>query len=433
MTPKRLGRWALALLAAMTLTAPALAASRLWASSQGRDRVFQALVDVFQDRYWDPGWMDWQAWAKRYRASVVDAGSRASFDDAMRRMVDAVHDEHSSWLGLASYGGESGAPHVKPTIGVESAYLQGVGLVITRVLPGSPADAAGLRRGDVITRVNREVLDGVTRWDAGLALNRAVGAGDVSLGLRRGRKAFDRILTPRPLAQRVLAERPVGRMLDATTGYIYLPSLNLPNTGVLFHQALGELMHDGATSLIVDMRGNYGGRLGQLGLVLGAFVDGPWAKALGRGGVVWEGRYDVVDGEGVSSLRAEDGTVLEEARLPHPVRFDGPLVVLVDGQNSSAGEVGPLALQDLKRAKVVGVRTDGNVEAVQGFTLPDGSVVMVAVANMEGVDGRAFDGGVVPTVSAHMTLTGLARGYDAPVAVAQALLDGLPFDPGRVF
>ena len=429
----RLRRGVVALLAVLTLGAPAWAGSQLWASSQGRERVFQALVDVFQDRYWDPGWMDWRAWAERYRASVVDAGSRAAFDHAMRQMVDAVHDEHSSWLGLASYGGDAGAPPEQPTIGVESTYLEGAGLVITRVLPGSPADRAGLRRGDVITRVNRETLDGPPHWEAGVVLSRAVAAGDVSLGLRRGRDAYDRILHPAPLARRVLAEEPVGRMLDATTGYIYLPSLNLPNTGVRFHQVLGELVHDGATSLVLDMRGNYGGRLGQLGLVLGAFVDGAWAKALGRGGVVWEGRYRIVDGVGVSSLRSEQGKVLEEARVPHPVHFGGPLVVLVDGENSSAGEVGPLALQDLGRASVVGVRTDGNVEAVQGFTLPDGSVVMVAVANMEGVDGRAFDGGVVPTVSAHMTLDGLARGYDAPLAAAQALVHGLPFDPGRVF
>ncbi len=433
---RRLGRLAApfaALLAVLALAVPARAASPLWASSQGRDRVFQALVDIFRDRYWDPGWMDWQAWAARYRAAVVGAGSRATFDSVMRQMVDAVHDDHSSWLGLASYGGGATAPQETPTIGVETAYLQGEGLVVTRVLPGSPAADADVRRGDVITRVGSEALDGSARWDAGVVLSRAVQAGDVALGLRRGRQVFDRILRPALLARRTLSEQPTGRMLDATTGYIYLPSLNQQTTGARFHQLLGELEGQGATSLIVDMRGNYGGRLGQLGLVLGAFTEGAWAQAVSRGGVVWQGRYAVVDGEGVSTLVAGDGTVVEEDRLAHPTHFDGPLVVLVDADNSSAGEVGPLVLQDLGRARVVGERTHGNVEAVQGFTLPDGSVVMVAVANMEGIDGRAFDGGIVPAVTAHTSLAQLARGYDAPVAAAQALLHGLPFDPGRLF
>lgn len=422
-----------ALVTALALAAPALASGSLWASSQGRDRVFQALVDVFRDRYWDAGWMDWQAWAARYRAAVVGAGSRATFDSVMRQMVDAVHDDHSSWLGLASYGGGAAAPQEAPTIGVETAYLQGVGLVVTRVLPGSPADGAGVLRGDVVTRVGSVALDGAARWDAGVVLRRAVQAGDVALGLRRGRRPFDRILRPAQLARRMLSEQPTGRMLDATTGYIYLPSLNLQTTGARFHQILAELERQGATSLVLDMRGNYGGRLGQLGLVLGAFTQGAWAQAVGRGGVVWQGRYRVVDGEAVSTLVAGDGTVVEEDRLAKPTRFDGPLIVLVDGENSSAGEVGPLVLQDLGRARVVGERTHGNVEAVQGFTLPDGSVVMVAVANMEGIDGRAFDGGVIPAVVARSSLEQLARGYDAPVATAQALLHGLPFDPGRLF
>jgi len=430
---RRWVRLTLTVVCALTLTAPGLAAAPLWASSQGRDRVFQALVDVFRDRYWDPGWMDWQAWADRFRTAADGAVTRSSFDSVMRQMVDGVHDDHSSWLGLASYQGGSTAPQATPTIGVETAYLQGSGLVVTRVLPGSPAEDAGLRRGDVITRVGSEALDGAARWDAGTVLSRAVQRGDVALGLRRGYEAFDRILHPALLAQRSLAEQPVGRMLDGATGYIYLPSLNLPTTGARFHEILGELERQGARSLILDMRGNYGGRLGQLGLVLGAFIQGAWGQAVSRGAVVWQGRYAVVDGEGVSTLVAGDGTVVEEDRLARPVRFDGPLIVLVDGENSSAGEVGPLVLQDLGRARVVGERTHGNVEAVQGFTLPDGSVVMVAVANLEGIDGRAFDGGVIPAVTAQVSLEGLARGYDAPLAAGRALLENLPFDPGRLF
>lgn len=423
------------LLAAAFLLAPLSTASAppLWASSQGRATVFRALVDVFRDRYWDAGWIDWTAWASRYRPSVLEAGTRASFDGAMRRMVEAVGDNHSTWLGLAAYGGGTAAPQDSATLGVVSTYLQGTGLVVTRVLPDSPAAQGGLRRGDVITRVGHDALDGAPRWDAGVLLGRAVRSGNVSLGLRRGRRHFDRVLKPVSLPRSVLTERPTGRMLDPHTGYIYLPSLNLPDTAARFHRILGNLQQRGATSLVLDMRGNYGGRLGQLGLVLGAFIDGPWAQAVSRGRIAWRGSYQVVDGEGEATLRAVDGTVIEEARVASPVRFDGPLVVLVDRANSSAGEVGPLVLQDLHRARVVGQRTQGNVEAVQGFTLPDGSVVMVAVANMEGIDGRAFDGGVVPAVDSSMTLAGLARGYDAPVAAAMALLHDLPFDPGRVF
>lgn len=424
------------LLGALSLLAMgpwSFAQGELWASSQGRERVFHAVVDVFRDRYWDPGWMDWQAWAARFEPSVVDAGSRAAFDEAMRSMVAAVHDDHSNWLGLASFGGGTTSPRTSPTIGVITTYLEGEGLVVERVLPGTPAADAGLLRGDVIVRLGEENLSGAVRWDAGAALSRAVREGPVSLTVRRVRATRTVTLTPAQLPQRVLTQEPSGRMLAPGTAYIYLPSLNAADTAARFHGLLRELQGKGATSLVLDMRGNYGGRLGQLGLVLGAFVDGGWAKAVSRGHVAWEARYHVSGDVGVSTLVTGDGAVVGEDRVKNPTRFDGPVVVLVDGHNSSAGEVGPLALQDLGRARVVGERTSGNVEAIQGFDLPDGSTVMVAVANMEGVDGRAFDGGVLPDVRAKVSTRALARGFDAPVAAAQALLQGLPFTPGRVF
>lgn len=428
----RLRAWGVAACLAVVLALPARAAGAPWAPVQTRQRVFQAVVDLFRDRYWDPGWMNWQGWASSYRVRVLDASTRAAFDRAMRDMVAAVNDGHSSWLGLAAYAGPA-APQVKPTIGVQTAYLEGEGLVVERVLPGTPAAAAGLRRGDVITEVGGQVLSGRERWDASLVLARAAGLGRVALTVRRQGRALRFALQPVPLDQALIAQEPVGRMLDATTGYIYLPSLNLKDTGRQFQAELRGLVAQGATALVLDMRGNYGGRLEQLGLVLGAFVHGEWTEAVSRGAVAWTGRYRLVDGQGVSTLATAGGEVLSEDRVAEPESFTGPLVVLVDRDNSSAGEVGPLALQDLGRAKVVGTRTRGNVEAIQGFTLPDGSTVMVAVANLEGADGRAFDGGVVPDVEATATLRGLAHGYDAPLAAAEALLHGLPFRPGKLF
>ena len=119
--------------------------------------------------------------------------------------------------------------------------------------------------------------------------------------------------------------------------------------------------------------------------------------------------------------------------LEHPASFGGALVVLVDHTNSSAGEIAALVLQNLGRATIVGEATEGNVEAVRGFKLPDGSLVMVAVANMQSAAGETFDGGVVPDVEARETLEELARGFDAPVAEALRALKALPFTPGKFF
>lgn len=406
----------------------------LWTTQGGRERVFQAVVDVFRDRYWAPAARDWGAWAEHYRPDVVGAADRATFDAALRRMVQAVGDDHSRWLGLSRYPGSEGVPSPDPTLGVLTSYLRSAGLVVTRVLPGSPAEGAGLRRGDVIENVDGADLRGRSGWDAGGVLTRAVSADAVvRLGMRRGRARFDARLTPVLLEQEGLAAEPSARMLDDDTGYLQLPSFTRDDTGARVHALLRDLQRRGARRLILDMRGNLGGRLTQLGLAMGAFHDGAFARAVSRGSVAWVGSYAVEQGAGVARLTAPDGRLVGEARVLDPTRFAGPVVVLVDGRNSSAGEVGPLELQAGGRARVVGEPTDGNVEAVQGFDLPDGSVVLVAVANLQTPDGGSFDGGVQPDRIARDTLPGLARGFDASVAAARALLDGLPFVPGALF
>lgn len=424
--------WPLALVA---MLACARAEAPLWSTEAGRARVFDAVVDLFRDRYWDPGAVDWAAWASSYRPAVLAADDRRAFDAALSRMVDAVGDGHSRWLGLSSFQPDEGlAAPATPALGVETAYLRAAGLVVTRVLPSSPAADAGLRRGDVLERVGDDDLRDRSGWDAGGLLRRAVASGtDVRLGVRRGRQHFEARLTPAPLDQAGLAAEPAARMLDPVTGYLVLPSFTRDDTGSRVHALLRTLLDQGARRLVLDMRGNLGGRVTELGLVLGAFEEGPFARAVARGTQAWVGRYAVQDGVGVARLEAPDGSLVGAARVDAPVRFDGPLVILVDGTNASAGEVGPLLLQQAGRARVVGERTAGNVEAVQGFDLPDGSVVVLAVANLQGPDGASLDAGVRPDRRADDTLAGLARGYDASLATALALLGDLPFTPGALF
>ncbi len=424
------------LLAPFAAVAHAQAGADLWSSPSGRQRVFQAVVDVFEQHYWDPAKVDWTDWASRYRDAVLSADSRSAFDGAFRRMVADIHDDHSNWLGPS--GGGNGAGARQAGLGMVTTFAPGAGLVIDRVLATSPAAAAGLHRGDVIERIVdagggdsdlRSVSDGAAR----AALAAAIGDGDMTLGVRRAHSAFrvDVRAVDLPFAE--LELEPSGYMLDAATGYIFIPSFTRGDTAAHVHALLRDLQEKGARSLVLDLRGNRGGSLNQLGLVLGAFLRGTWAKAVSRGEVVWDATYSVQNGVGVSTLVRTGGGTAGVARLDAPTSFDGHVVVLVDHRNSSAGEIAALALAHLGRAQVVGEATSGNVEAVRGFDLPDGSVVMVAVANMEAPDGASFDGGVQPSVIASASMVGLARGYDEPVAAAQALLQGLPFQPGRVF
>jgi len=411
-----------------------------WLHPEGRERLLLELVALFRTNYWDAGHVDWADWGARYREAVVAAEDRAALDAAFGRMVRELADDHSSWLGLPG-GTEAAERETNPTprLGVQLSYVDGRGLVVERVYPGTPAAEADLRRADVITAVGESDLRSAgSLFEANAALTAALGDGSAALRVERGRVAFDVEVVAATLAWSDVATRPYAVMLGEEVGYLHVPTFNEAGVGLAVHRALRGLAADGARSLVIDLRGNLGGRLVEAGLVAGAFVEGPWARATARGELAWSATYEVVPApngglQAVSRLVQPDGVVIGEARVAEPAAFAGPVVVIVGSETASAGEIVASALLAAGRARAVGETTQGNVEAVRAYALSDGSRVLVAIARVEGSDGDVLDAGVRPEVTVRASLLDLARGADPPVAEALRLLGGLPFTPGRWF
>ncbi len=401
-------------------------------------RTVDALVTLVRREYWDPDHLDWQAWADRYRSEAVAALDRPAFDAVMRRMLRALDDDHSSWMGLSAAaprgGSSAGSDAGPPRLGAQFSFEPGRGLVVERVFAATPAADAGLRRADVIIAVGEVPLGSRSGLiDANAVLAEALASGDVRLVVERRRATLSIDVVGAAVAFREVAEVPFAVMLDHATGYLAVPTFNAAGVGREVHRALGELQDEGAVALVLDLRGNLGGRLAEAGLVVGAFSRGTWADAVARGELAWHARVELLGDGLLSRLERSGGEVLAAARVERPVSWRGPLVVLVDSATVSAGELVALALQDQERALVVGQPTAGNVEAVQGFTLPDGSRVMLAVADLRGPRGLDFSAGVVPDVLARAAGSELARGMDGPLVEARRLLGGLPFTPDRLF
>jgi carboxyl-terminal processing protease len=414
-----------------------LLAQGIWDTPEGRARIFDAVVNVFEDNYWQQEYRDWEAWASDYRDDALSAESRADFDSVMRRMVSALDDDHSRWLGQLS---REESPTLVPSpqygergLGMQHSYLPSAGIVIERVFPSTPASAAGLQRGDVIVRVGGEDVREADTYHIAEVLSSSIKQEAVTLEVRRKSQRLDVRITPEPISFSQVRDIPEGRMVDGTTGYIYLPTFLRNGVAQEVHKLIAELQSQGATSLVLDLRDNPGGRLDELGLVLGAFIQGEWAGAVRHGEVVWHSSYELRNGKGRGVLETPEGQLIGQYTLENPVQFTGPLAVIVSSRNSSAGEVSALVLQNLDRATVVGEKTSGNVEAIQDFSLPDGSVMMIAVANMEGIDGTPFTAGITPDVEVSESLQELARGFDAPLAEALKAVKELPFTPGKYF
>ena len=436
-------RWLLVVLVGAMMSPWALAfdGAQAWGGRPTATRTFDALVELFRREYWNPEHVDWDTWAGEHRERVLGAENRAAFDTALRRMVRALADDHSVWTGLPPHGGDSTAeeggpalPAPPPRLGVQYQFVTGRGLVVERVFPSTPAALAGLQRGDVIVAIGgTDVAHGGGLADANAVMREALGAGPVRLLVERRRASLVLEVAPAPVAFADVASAPYGALLDPSTGYLAVPSFNAAGVGEAVHARLRELVDEGAVNLVLDLRGNLGGRLVELGLLLGAFTEGEWAEAIAKDQVAWRGRYDRDAGGGVARLVGDDGAVLAEARVAQPVRWRGRVVVIVGAENASAGEIAALALQDHGVAAVVGEPTAGNVEAIRGFGLPDGSRVLIAVANLRGARGLDFDAGVIPDVLVTTTVGDLARGVDPAVAEARRLLGALPFTPDRHF
>jgi carboxyl-terminal processing protease len=229
------------------------------------------------------------------------------------------------------------------------------GLAVVAAIPGLPGARAGIRAGDVITRIDDRRIGGM-RYTRAAELLRGRAGSPVKLRLvRRGRHAVDVTLVRRRLALPVVLKRTL-RLDGNVYQYLRLPQ---------FVSGAGETVRDIAerasrkhrAGLILDLRGNAGGLLEEAVAVVRVFQGG---------GVV------------VSTHGLHEPTQVYSAGAS-PVH-SLPLVVLVDGSTASAAEVVAGSLQRARRATVVGVRSfgKGTVQAVR--RLADGSALKLTVA-----------------------------------------------------
>jgi len=226
-----------------------------------------------------------------------------------------------------------------------------------------------------------------------------------------------------------------ARMLADGVGVLSIRTFAPEGVAAGVHAALRGLQAQGAEALLLDLRGNGGGRLLEAGLVAGMFTEGVWTQAWDTSSAVWEGtvrRAPARFGGGERLLAALGGAGGSErgyAELAAPAAVTGPLVVLVDRFTASAAELVALALVEGGRAQVVGERSAGNVEAVRPFRLSDGSQVLIAVAEMRSPTGVSIGAGLQP---ARLIATVGGNGDLVP-SEGLRLLRRLPFTPGRWF
>jgi len=260
---------------------------------------------------------------------------------------------------------------------------------VTTPLPGTPAWKVKMMPGDVIIKVDGQDVTSVSTDDFLKMLRGEVGT-EVTVTASRvkdGKNEEKNFVMKRDL---IKTENVKWRMLDKKIGYINV----LEFTGHVtenFDKAMKDLTSQGMTSLILDLRYNPGG-------LLSAAVDIS-QRFLGDNKMIvyTKGRKQ----ENYQEFRADKKAV-------YP---DLPLVVLINRFSASASEIVSGALQDNKRAVVIGERSFGKASVQSMIPLADKSALRLTIAKYYTPSGKSIQhdtghktGGIVPDITVKMPL-----------------------------
>ncbi len=237
-------------------------------------------------------------------------------------------------------------------------------LIIREPYKDYPADKAGLRAGDEIIQIG-DVLLADFKDDASQLTKGAKGTKIDIKYLRQGKAMSTQLI----LDEVAIKAVPFYGMADDKTGYIVLSQFNAKASSET-KEALEKLKNDGATQIILDLRGNPGGLLHEAVNVCNLFVP--------------KGEIIVTTKSKNTKYNNTNKTTRE------PVDTEIPLVVIVDGKSASASEIVSGALQDLDRAVVVGSRSFGKGLVQRPIDMTYGTQVKVTISKYYTPSGRCI-------------------------------------------
>lgn len=369
--------------------------------------MFDALAMRIDEIYLYPDFngQDWASITARYRTAIVAGLETAAFYAHMRRFVFQLGDDHSDFQSPSVRAASDAAVAGNSTYVGIGVLVRNLGaedrVTILSVYPDSPAEHSGLRPHDSLLSA-----DGLPLVENGISRTERLRGPECSVVVVAVRSPAGSVRRVTILRAAVSGPLPVAARLVKTTdgsriGYIFLSTFLDESVPGQVRRALLDLAPlDG---LILDNRMNGGGFATVLRPLLANFTSGVLGRFVSR----------------------SDSRSLSVVADPIGNSQSVPLVVLVSNNTISYGEVFAGILQDIGRAKLVGQKTQGNVETLRAQILPDGSRALIAQERFEPVRSRANweKNGVKPNVEAAADWDTFTVEDDPGIAAALKLLD----------
>ncbi|MEN3929447.1 S41 family peptidase [Microvirga sp. W0021] len=327
---------------------------------------------------------------EKIRADYVDKpDDQKLIEAAINGMLTSL-DPHSNYMDVKSFQdmqvqtkGEFGG------LGIEVTMEDGLVKVVTPI-DDTPAARAGLLANDLISQIDGEQIQGLT-------LNQAVdkmrGAPNTKVKLkiiRKGKDPFDVTLT-----RETIKIKPVRFRTEGDVGYIRITQFTeqtFSNLKIAIESLTKEIGNDKLKGFIIDLRNDPGGLLDQAISVSDAFLD--------RGEIV--------------STRPRDPNRVERYSAKKGDLTNGkPIVVLINGGSASASEIVAGALQDHKRAKVLGTRSFGKGSVQTIFPLGSNGGIRLTTARYFTPSGRSIQAqGIAPDIEVRQDIPDELKGKD---------------------
>lgn len=274
-------------------------------------------------------------------------------DETIKGYVNGLDDEYSEYMTAEEWEEyQTNALGNYVGIGIYMSQDTAGNIVIIEPIEGSPAEAAGVKAGDIIVAVNDE---DVTGKDTATVAAKVKGEDGSKVTLKIVRDNQYMTLDVERKAIKVYHVK--NKMLENNVGYIKLSTFD-EGCSDEFKTAFEEVQKNGAQKLIIDLRDNTGGLVDEALKIADMII--PKGKTM------------------LLTVDSKDNKEKTVAQQEPMINLD--MVVLVNEYSASASEILVGALKDNQKAKIVGTKTYGKGVIQNVFSLADGSVLKLTTA-----------------------------------------------------
>lgn len=343
-----------------------------------------------------PFWETWELLQKNFVDRPLDTTKLVN--GAIQGMMRATGDRNTSYMTpaeqLVMQGDMSGELE---GIGAE---VDGSGDLMRIVAPmkGSPAEAAGVRAGDLILEVDGVDMSGL---DSSTVISKVRGKAGTKVKLLLKREGASAPVEVEITRYKITIPMVEGKLLTSGVAYVEINQFG-GAVEVALREKLKELLAQNPPGLIIDLRNNPGG-----------YLDAGVAVA-----------SELVADSPVMVERIGDGSEQEYPAQPGGLATKIKLVVLINAGSASASEIVAGAVQDYKRGLLVGEKSYGKGTVQTWLDLSDGGgAVRITFARWLTPKKRSVDHkGLLPDVLVLLTEADQSAGLDPQLAAAEAVL-----------